>query len=70
MNKKILGLALGALLLALGSVAEAQPEIKIFRIGYLDAAPSGSASLMEAFRQSMAKLGWIEGENIAIEFDF
>ena len=61
---------LGASLFALCSVAEAQPETKIFRIGYLDATPSGSAPLMEAFRQSMAKLGWIEGKNIAIEHRF
>ena len=60
----------GALLFPLCSVAEAQPETKIFRIGYLDAAPSGSAPLMEAFRQSMAKLGWIEGKDIVIEYRF
>ncbi len=51
-------------------MAEAQPETKIFRIGYLDATPSGSAPLMEAFRQGMAKLGWIEGKNITIEYRF
>jgi putative tryptophan/tyrosine transport system substrate-binding protein len=61
---------IGALLFALCPFAEAQPETKIFRIGYLDAAPSGSAPLMEAFRQSMAKLGWVEGKNIVIEHRF
>jgi hypothetical protein len=59
----------GALFFAPCSVAEAQPETKIFRIGYLDAAPSGSAPLMEAFRQSMAKLGWVEGKISSLSID-
>ncbi|TMA83688.1 MAG: hypothetical protein E6J74_35735 [Deltaproteobacteria bacterium] len=31
---------------------------------------SGSAALLEAFRQELSKLGWIEGKNIAIEYRF
>ncbi len=31
---------------------------------------SGSAVLVEAFRQEMSKLGWIEGKNITIEYRF
>jgi putative ABC transport system substrate-binding protein len=48
-----------------------QPPGKIFRIGYLDPSiASGSAVLLDAFRQEMTKLGWIEGKNIAIEYRF
>ena len=44
---------------------------KIFRIGFLDAGTaSGSAVLLDAFRQEMRKLGWIEGKNITIEYRF
>ena len=44
---------------------------KIFRIGFLDTSTaSGSAVLVEAFRQELSKLGWIEGKNIAIEYRF
>ena len=44
---------------------------KIPRIGYLDGSTaSGSAVLLEAFRQELSKLGWIEGKNIAIEYRF
>ena len=51
--------------------AEAQQTGKIFRIGFLDASTaSGSAVLVEAFRQEMSKLGWIEGKNITIEYRF
>ena len=41
------------------------------RIGFLDnSTASGMAVLFEAFRQELSKLGWIEGNNIAIEFRF
>ena len=54
-----------------GARAEAQQTGKIFRIGFLDASTaSGSAVLLEAFRQELSKLGWIEGKNITIEYRF
>jgi putative ABC transport system substrate-binding protein len=68
---KFLHCALGALVFALCVPAEAQQREKIFRIGVLDAStPSGSASLWEAFRQELRKLGWIEGKNTTIEYRF
>ena len=54
-----------------GVRVEAQQPGKIFRIGFLDASTaSGSAVLVEAFRQELSKLGWIEGKNIIIEYRF
>jgi len=72
MNKRKLGsFALSAMLLALCASAEAQQAGKIFRIGYLDSGTaSGSAVLLEAFRQELGKLGWIEGKNINIDYRF
>ena len=71
MNKKIIILALCSLLLAPCSAVNAQQPGKIFRIGYLDSGTaSGSAGLLEAFRQELTKLGWIEGKNITIEYRF
>jgi putative tryptophan/tyrosine transport system substrate-binding protein len=64
-------LALCTLLFALCLPAQAQQPRKVLRIGFLDASTaSGSAVLVEAFRQEMRKLGWIEGKNIAIEYRF
>ena len=64
MKRKITVLALGAMLFALCSSADAQQAGKIFRIGFLDpGTASGSAVLLDAFRQEMSKLGWIEGKN-------
>ena len=65
MIKKIVGFALITVLFALCLSADAQQTGKIFRIGFLDSSTaSGSAVLLEAFRQELSKLGWIEGKNI------
>jgi putative ABC transport system substrate-binding protein len=54
-----------------GVVATAQQPTKVPRIGYLDTSTaSGSAVLVEAFRQELSKLGWIEGKNLTIEYRF
>ena len=53
------------------SLADAQQTGKVPRIGFLDSSTaSGMAVLLEAFRQEMSKLGWIEGKNITIEYRF
>jgi putative ABC transport system substrate-binding protein len=57
-------------LLALGVTAEAQQAGKIFRIGFLDRSTGGSAVYVDAFRQELSKLDWIEGKNITIEYRF
>ena len=69
MRKNGFGLMLGALLFALSLSAEAQQPTKIPRIGYLDAVSlSVNAARVEAFRQSLRKLGYVEGKNIFIEW--
>jgi putative ABC transport system substrate-binding protein len=71
MKKKVIALALGASLFALGVSADAQQTGKVPGIGFLDASTaSGMAGLLEAFRQELSKLGWIEGKNITIEYRF
>ncbi len=71
-NQKWLGLSVIAFVLVVtGAVAQAQQTGKIFRIGFLDGSTaSGSAVLVEAFRQELLKMGWIEGKNITIEYRF
>src|SRR5438067_2803809 len=54
-----------------GARADAQQAGKILRIGFLDpSTASGTAVLVEAFRQELSKLGWIEGRNFTIEYRF
>jgi putative ABC transport system substrate-binding protein len=71
MKKKILSFAFAALVFAFYSSASAQQPTKVPRIGYLDSSTvSGSAVFVDAFRQELSKLGWLEGKNIAIEYRF
>src|SRR6266496_1161579 len=67
----VLSILFVVVLLAVAVIAEAQQTGKIFRIGFLDSSTaSGSTALVEAFRQELTKLGWIEGKNISIEYRF
>src|SRR3990167_493952 len=71
MRKKVIGLALCAVLFALSYSASAQKTGKIYRIGFLDpSTASGSAVLVKVFLQELSTLGWIEGKNITIEYRF
>ena len=71
-NRKWAGIvAIVVALAVFGARVEAQQTGKVFRIGFLDSSTaSGSAVLLEAFRQELSKLGWIEGKNITIEYRF
>jgi putative ABC transport system substrate-binding protein len=71
MNSKFLFWLLTTVLLTTAPFADAQQAGKIFRIGFLDSSTAaGSAVHVDAFRQELSKLGWIEGKNIAIEYRF
>jgi putative tryptophan/tyrosine transport system substrate-binding protein len=71
MKRKITVLALSAMLFVLSVPAQSQQTGKVHRIGYLDnSTASGNAVLIDAFRQELSKLGWIEGKNITIEYRF
>ena len=62
-------LLVGALLLALGLPVDAQPPKKVSRVGYLAAVSAAAdAPRLEAFRQGLRDLGYIEGQNIVIEY--
>ncbi len=52
-------------LLAAPLPAGAQYSLNVPRIGYL--APDSDTPLFEAFRQGLRDLGWVQGQNIAIE---
>jgi putative ABC transport system substrate-binding protein len=49
--------------------ADAQQPPKMPQIGYLGAAsPSAGAPLLEAFRQGLRELGYVEGQTISIQY--
>jgi putative ABC transport system substrate-binding protein len=63
-------------LLALGIVlwparSDAQQTVKVPRIGYLSADGGAAAShLVEAFRQGLRTLGYVEGQSVTIDYRF
>ena len=59
------------MLVVCGAVATAQQPTKIPRIGYLSpTSPSVSPARIEAFRQELRELGYVEGKNIVIEYRY
>ena len=71
-KKEIIVLTLGALLLALCFPVDAQQPQKIPRIGYLSSGgePKAPEASVDAFRQGLRDLGYIEGKNILIEYRY
>ena len=71
MTKQILGFVLSAMLFAVGGSAEAQQPVGIPRIGIL--APLSVSSFsgrLEGLRKRLRELGYVEGENIVIEYRY
>jgi putative tryptophan/tyrosine transport system substrate-binding protein len=60
-----------ALLFALCAVADAQQPKKVPRIGYLSTTdPSRESARSEAIRQGLRARGYMEGQNIAFEYQY
>jgi putative ABC transport system substrate-binding protein len=69
MTKSILFWLLATVLLTTASPAVAQRPKKIPRIGYLSPnSPSTNPARLEAFRQGLRELGYVEGKNIFVEY--
>ena len=68
-QKLVANLVLGALLFVLFASADAQQPKKVWRIGYLAAGSAQTAHFrIEAFRQGVRSLGYIEGKDIVIDY--
>jgi putative ABC transport system substrate-binding protein len=63
----VLAVALAVVILAVPLASEAQPPTKVWRIGYLGYAYRTEARDLEAFRQHLRELGYVEGKNLVIE---
>jgi len=71
MKAKILVYALPALILATIHLAEAQQPNKGPLIGFLGSNSSSDLSpRVEGFKQGMRGLGYVEGQNVTIEYRF
>ncbi len=65
----VLSILVVAVQLTIGLVADARQSAKVPRIGYLTVASlSSNVARIEAFRQGLRELGYVEGKNIVIEW--
>jgi putative ABC transport system substrate-binding protein len=69
MKKTFVGLSLCAMLFALCVRADAQQLAKVRRVGYVSLR-SGIEPREQAFQKGLRELGYIEGQNIIIEWRF
>jgi hypothetical protein len=71
-NRKWAGIVALVVALAMcGVMAQAQQPKKFTRIGYLSAVnPASETTRSAAIRQELRELGYIEGQNIAIEYRY
>jgi len=68
MNKKIVWLVT-LLLVAIGTFAEAQQQVKVIKVGWLESSITDrGSSLWEIFLRRLSELGYVEGQNIAFEY--
>ena len=71
MKKITVVFALALSVLVSVHLAQARQAGKVYRIGILVAgSPSSDAAWIEAFRQGLRELGYVEGHNIVIEYRY
>ena len=71
MIRRIVVCLLPTVLLLTVSLAQAQQPKKVPRIGYLSPFdPASESTRVEAIRLALRELGYIEGQNIAIEYRY
>lgn len=65
-RRKFFGVFASGLAIA-RTVAEAQPPGKMARVGYLESGSVAGTPFLDAFRQGLRDLGWVEGQNLVVE---
>src|SRR6266545_6687918 len=70
MKRRTIGLIVSFALCLARLAADAQPPQKVPRIGYLAPEPGSPFGGIDAFRQGLRELGYVEGQTIAIESRF
>ena len=70
MDRRAFVTGLGAVLAA-PPVAEAQPTAKVSRIGVLSSSSATAyRENLDAFREGLRELRWIEGQNVVLDYRF
>ena len=70
-NRRRLIIVMFASLLGVPLASLGQQPAKVARVGFLEAStPSAIAARVEAFRQGLRDLGYVEGKNVVIEYRY
>jgi putative tryptophan/tyrosine transport system substrate-binding protein len=71
MKRREFIILLGGAAIAWPLSVQAQPAAKVRRVGFLARTSAASLTpLLDSFRQGLRDLGWAEGKNISIEYQF
>lgn len=69
MDRRTVILVVSGSLLAMPFASNAQAPVKVWRIGMLETTPAAmNAANLDAFRQQLRELGYVEGRNLIIEY--
>jgi putative ABC transport system substrate-binding protein len=66
----VLSILFVVVLLDVAVIAEAQPQAKVSKIGWLSARPASKISGQEVIVRRLRDLGYVEGKNIAYEYRY
>lgn len=66
--RAFLAMVCAAVLLTVVAPGHAQGPAKVYRIGVLDTSPITPNPNLDAFRQALRELGYVEGRNVVFEF--
>jgi putative ABC transport system substrate-binding protein len=70
-QRSVVSVILTAMLFALSSSVEAQQPKKVAKIGYLiPSTPAAAVNVVEAFRQGLRELGYVEGKTFLLELRY
>src|SRR5215831_8286003 len=70
MDRRAFITVVGGSIFAVPLAGEAQPAGRVPRVGYLFYGSPGPSQEIDAFRQGLRELGYIEGQSIAVEYRF
>jgi putative ABC transport system substrate-binding protein len=71
MRRTTLALVVAVSVIAATLTADAQSTGNVRRISYLASNSASTARpLLDAFREGLGELGWVEGQNVVIEYRF